>query len=498
MKEKSVAKNYIYNLIYQILSVLITLITTPYLARTLGAEQTGVYGYTFSYVTFFVLLGTLGVTIYGQREIAYVHNEERKRSIVFWEIKIVHFISMLFSLIIYGAIFCIKGEYVVYFRIFLLEIIAYSFDITWFLQGLEEFKKIVLRNTIVRLISLFSIFLFIREPNDLWKYLIIFSVTDVLGYMTLWAYLPKYLVKVKFSELNISKRFVPMIVLFLPQIAVQIYTVLDKSMIGIILRDMKEVGYYEQAQRILKTALTAITSMGTVILSRMSIHVAKNEKDKVNEYLLKTLEFVFFLGIPMTFGICAISNNLIPWFLGEGYEPVAQILIIMSPIIIAIGLTNIIGAQYLVSLKRQKEYTISLIAGCITNIFLNLFLIYNFKACGAAIASVIAELVVLGIQYYYIKKDVKIYGILKNVIKYLISGILMLTTIEILSNYFGVTGILGTLIEIVIGIITYIGILLICKDNYIYDNLMEIKNKIKSKKITLKKGKKSSKLKDEI
>ncbi len=477
MKGKSVTLNYIYNLFYQILAMVIILITTPYVSRVLGVHNIGTYGYTFSYVTFFVLLGTLGVTIYGQREIAYVYNDKKKRSIAFWEIKILHFISMAISLVLYFLIFCIKGSYVVYFRILLFEIIAYSLDITWFLQGLEEFKKTVFRNTIVRILGLILIFLLVRTENDLWKYIFIIVFVDILGFGTLWAYLPKYIEKIKLSELNLKKRLIPMVTLFLPQIAVQVYTILDKSMIGLILKDMKEVGYYEQAQRILKTMLTVITSMGTVILSRMSIYVAKKEEKEVNKCLIKTIEFVFFVGIPMTFGICAISSKLIPWFLGKGYEPVSEVLVTMSPIILIIGLTNIIGAQYLVSMKRQKEYTISIVMGCITNIVLNSFLIYFFHAKGAAIASVVAEAVVLIIQYFYIKEIIKIKYLIKKIYKYILSGTVMFIVLTYVDKFVLIEkSLINTLIQIITGTIIYVIVLSLLKNNIVNNNLKKIYN----------------------
>ena len=171
MKKKSVAKNYIYNLSYQILAIIIPLITTPYLSRILGAENIGIYSYTLSITTYFILFGSLGVAMYGQREIAYVQKNIKKRSITFCEIFIMRLITLFISLLIFYFTFCLNGQYATYYKILMLEIIANAIDISWFFQGLEEFKKTVIRNMIVKVISVICIFVFVKTSNDLNKYL---------------------------------------------------------------------------------------------------------------------------------------------------------------------------------------------------------------------------------------------------------------------------------------------------------------------------------------
>ena len=108
--KKSIAKNYIYNLLYQMLTIVLPLITTPYLSRVLGAESIGIYGYTLSIVTYFVLFGSLGIAMYGQREIAYLQNDKEKCSKTFWEIVIIRFITLSIALIGFYLTFCTEGD----------------------------------------------------------------------------------------------------------------------------------------------------------------------------------------------------------------------------------------------------------------------------------------------------------------------------------------------------------------------------------------------------
>ena len=175
MENKSIRKNFVYNLIYQLLTIILPLITTPYVSRVLGAFNVGIYGYALSISAYFVLFGTLGTILYGQREIAYVQNDKEKYSKAFWEIFILRTITMLISLIVFLVIFVDRNnDYYTYYLILSLEIIGNLFNISWLFQGLESFKQIVVRNLFVKTISIICIFVFVNEPSDLWIYFLIY------------------------------------------------------------------------------------------------------------------------------------------------------------------------------------------------------------------------------------------------------------------------------------------------------------------------------------
>ena len=195
MEKKSITKNYIFNLVYQLLLIIMPIITTPYLSRVLGAENIGIYSYTLSITTYFILIGSLGVSLYGQREIAYLQDKAYERSKTFIEIFIMKLLALSVSLIIFYFTFCLNGDYSLYYKILILEIIANIIDISWFFQGLEEFKKTVSRNIIVKLISVLLIFILVKSSNDLSKYFAIYVLSTFLGNFSMWIYLPKYLQK---------------------------------------------------------------------------------------------------------------------------------------------------------------------------------------------------------------------------------------------------------------------------------------------------------------
>ena len=474
--KNSVKKNYIYNLIYQILVIILPLITAPYISRVLGAENIGIYSYTTSISAYFILFGSLGISLYAQREIAYHQDNKKKNSKTFLEIIILRAITMLISITIFCVTFATNGEYSFFYKILIIGLIAQWIDPSWFFSGLEEFKKTVLRNLIVKCISVVAIFLLVKTPEDLDLYFGIYVLSAFIGNISLWFYLPKYLVKVKIRELNITKHLKPTLALFIPEIAIQVYTILDKTMIGAIWEDKSEVGFYQQSERIIKLLLTIITSLGTVLLPRVASCFANNKKEEVFEYIKKSFNYVYFLAFPMMFGIIAIADEFVPLFFGPGYDRVVILMSIISPIILFIGMSNVIGKQYLLPTRRQKQYTISVVIGAIVNFIMNSCLIWKYGALGASIGTVIAEFSVTLTQIIFVRKEFNIKETLKLSLNYLISSVIMFIICKVV-GLIPVGNLLSIILQVGAGVIVYILILLVLKDKFTYDMIKQIKDK---------------------
>lgn len=477
-KKKSVKINYFYNLIYNLLTLLLPLLTTPYLSRVLGVENIGIYGFTNSIVTYFVLFGCLGTTLYGQREIAYVQDDKEKQSKVFYEIFFVKLISMFISILLYGFSFCLDGTLSLYYQILLIYLVANVFDISWYLQGIEEFDKTVIRNLIVKVLSIILIFVLVKKPDDLWIYFTIFAGSELLGNITMWIYVPKYLNKPNFKKLNLKKHLKPILMLFIPQIAIKVYTVLDKTMIGVISGNMNDVGFYEQGQNIVRALIVIITAYGTVMASRIAYTYKNSDKKETIKYLKSSFRFSWLLGIPLMLGTIAVADKLVPWFFGDGYDPVSNIIKFTSPLIIAIGLNNVLGMQYLVPIGRQKDFTTAVVIGALSNFVLNNILIRLFGTIGAVIASVLAETIILIYELYVTRKEFNWLMIFNGIFKYLIAGIIMFIVIYNIELHLGVS-LLNTFIVFIIGVITYFIMLLLLRDSYILDNLNILLKKVK-------------------
>ena len=475
--KKSLTKNYIYNLIYQILILIVPFITIPYISRVLGAENIGIYSYTISISAYFILFGSLGIALYGQREIAFFQKDKKKYSVVFWEVLILRIITMMISLVLFYIFFVRGKQYQVYYRILIIEIIGNCVDTSWFFQGLEEFKKIVLRNTIIKIISVISIFVFVKTKDDLIIYFIIYVLSVLIGNISLWLYIPKYIKKVKFKEMKIFRHLKPTISLFIPQIAIQVYTLLDRTMVGAIIENKSEVGFYDQSQRIIKVILVIITSMGTVMMPRVANKFANGEKEKIQEYMKKSFNMVFFIAFPFIFGVLTVSKLFVPIFFGPGYDRVSELMCVISPILLLIGLSNVTGMQYLLPTKRQKEFTISVIGGAVINFSLNMLLIKRLGALGASIGTVIAETTVTGIQLYCVRKEFNIGRILALSKNYIVSGIIMYIICFVIQSRIS-NNLVSIITQVCIGGTVYFLCLIAFKDKFLFEIFQRIKSKL--------------------
>lgn len=477
MLQKSIKKNYIYNVAYQILTVIIPLITAPYLSRVLGADGVGTVSFAESIVSYFILFAALGITSYGQREISYVQDNVQKRSLVFWNTKILEFCTSGMMLLIYYVFSIMQEENSTIYLILSLNIIAVFFDITWFFQGIEEFGKIALRNTVIKIVNVAFIFIFVKDKTDLLIYIIGIGTFTVLGNLSLWTYLPRYIERVPFNELRPFKDIKVVLSLFFPTIAVQIYTVLDKTMIGIITENSFENGYYEQAVKISRMLLSIVTALGPVVIPRIGYFYENKAFSEIERIIYRSYRFAWFLGLPMCLGAMITAGNFVPWFFGEGYEKVIPLLRILSLIIIVIGINNVISVQYLVPTKRQNVLTMTLVIGAMTNFCLNIVLIKYFQSVGAAIASVIAETVIAIVQLILMRKEISTVKVLKEGVHYYIAGAVMAVLLIPLSNVL-MPSPAHTVVLVLFGAAVYFLALIIEKDEFVLSNLKFIINKM--------------------
>lgn len=480
MVQKNLKKNYIYNVTYQILNVIIPLIIAPYLSRTLGPNGVGTVSFVESIVSYFTLFATLGITSFGQREISYVQDDIRKRSLVFWNTKILGFCTSGIVLLIYFVFSIMQGENSTIYLILSLNIIAVFFDITWFFQGIEEFGKIVLRNTIIKILQVVFIFIFVKNKEDILIYIIGISSFTVLGNISLWSYLSKYICRINISELKPFKNIKVVLSLFLPTIAIQIYTVLDKTMIGIITGSSFENGYYEQAVKISRILLSIVTALGPVVVPQIGYLYERKEFSEIQKILYRSYRFSWFLGIPICLGIMVSASNFVPWFFGPGYEKVISLLQILALIVVAIGINSVISSQYLVPTKRQNLLTATLMIGAATNFCLNIILIKYLQSIGAAIASVMAESVIAIVQLILMRKEISPLRVLKEGVHYYIAGTVMAVLLIPISKILS-PSLINTMILVITGATIYFVTLLIEKDKFMLNNMKSIMMKIKEK-----------------
>lgn len=479
-----IVKNYLYNLMYQLLTIILPIVTIPYISRVLGAEGLGKYSLTNAYAQYFVLFGMVGLATYCSREVAYVRNDKVKLSKIFWELNFLRFITMGISIIMY-TLFClyiIKSENKMISIIQGLILLSSLFDISWLFIGIEDFKKVSIRNTIVKLLGVCLIFMFVKNKSQVWLYTLILGGTQLLGQIIMWLDIPKEINFFMPKKDEIKKHLLFSLKLFIPQLAINVYCMLDKIMLGTLVNEV-EVGMYDNAQKIIRIVLTIATSLATVMTPNMINLYVNGEMNKFSKKIYQSFSFVSFLTFPMVFGLIGICKNFIPWFYGPGFAGIENIFYLGSWIMIAVGWASVIGVQVLISIKRENQYTIAVTISAVINFILNLVLIKKLDGIGATISTVVAEFTGISIILYFARDIVNIKKLFINVPKYLISSVVMFLIIFNLGKLVNPT-IIGTIIQVIVGIVSYISIMIIIKDENLFYIINFIKNKMKSKKVS--------------
>ena len=479
MKTTSIKKNFMLSMTYQILILIIPFITAPYISRVLGASGVGIYSYTNSIQMYFSLFAVLGTISYGTREISRNRDDKYVRTKLFWEIELLTIITTMICFVFWLFLILFSKEYKIYYMILSLNLIAVIFDISWFFTGLEELKYIISKNTFFKIFGVILVFLFVKTENDTYIYLFIMGITTLLSNMSMWIQLRKFLTKIDFKELKIKKHFKETLVYFVPTIATSIYTILDKTLIGFITKDNNENGYYEQATKIINIAKTlTFTSLNTILGSRISYLFAENRIEEIKKKLDISMNYMFFIGIGMIFGIWSVSSEFVPFYFGAGYAKAVDLINILAPLIVIIGISNCLGAQYYNPAGLRSQSSVFIIIGASFNLFLNILLIPKFWSIGAAISTIIAEIV---ITFLYLKNCNNFFEFKKIFIfsyKKVVAAIIMFVFITIEKQLVSLNIIMVMGINIITGLLVYIGVLIALKDSFV----IEVLNKLIKRK----------------
>ncbi len=479
VQKQSVKKNYIYNLAYQMLAVIIPLMIQPYIARVLGAGEVGAFSYTTAITGYFALVGNLGIATYGQLRVAAFRNDKKKVSAIFWELALLRLLMMALSAAVFVLfiIFLARPENKRLYSVLIIQIMASAIDIAWLLQGFEEFKKIVLRNTLIKIVSVVLIFAFVKKQSDILIYALIMNGSTLLGNASIWYFTPSFVDRVPLRQLNLRRHLRSCIIYFIPTIATTFYLSLDKQMIKWFTDTSVENGYYEFAQRIEQMAVTVVTSLSIVTMPRMANLYNLNAIDRMRNRLEQTIRFILLIAIPMCLGMMSVTDYLVPLYLGAGFERSATLLKIFSLLIIVVGLNNAVGKQVLMPVGRQTNYNMSVILGAIVNFTLNLLLIPRLFSVGAVIASVAAETSILLAFIFFSRDYIRLSWILKASVRYLIAGAAMAGAIALSRRWLNMSW-KNLAIQVAGGGIIYAVTILLLRDAFALEMLAIIRRNL--------------------
>jgi O-antigen/teichoic acid export membrane protein len=234
-------------------------------------------------------------------------------------------------------------------------------------------------------------------------------------------------------------------------------------MLRVLASNIDEVSYYDYGEKIVTIPLTFITVLSTVMMPRIANEFKKENMSVVNNLLSRAAGFSLMLAFPMMFGMMICAPKLIPWYLGESYNSTIGVIICISPMIVTNALASISGNQYFVATNQTNIILKAYVSAAVVNIVSNLLLIPRLNCLGAGIATVISATVSVIIQYYYMNKQI---GIMK-VIQYGVRYLFLVLPMAIVIFFIGINRnaiISTTVIQVIIGVISYLGTLLIVKD----------------------------------
>ena len=455
-----VLKNYAYNLSYQLLVIILPIITTPYVTRIFSSDDLGTYGYFSSIVTYFILLATLGVANYGTKVISG-HRKDIDKN--FWGIYSLQLGATILSIVLYCMLYIfLQFMHNPVALILGLSLLSKGLDISWLFQGLEDFRKITVRNITVKLVGVIAIFLFIKSANDLHLYVFLLTIFELLGQLSMWLPAREFIGKPHFDWEYAKQHLRPIILLFLPQIAISLYVTLDRTMLG-ALASTKDVGIYDQALKLVNILLTLVTSLGSVMLPRVSNLLSLGDHKAINK--MHEMSFLIYnlVIFPIMAGMLIVNDDFVNFFLGQDFQEARYAIAIMIFRMFFIGWTNIMGIQILIPHNKNKEFMLSTTIPAIVSVGLNLLLLPKLGYIGAAIVSVLTEVLVWLIQLFYTRSYLREVPILGSLIKIIISSGVMYGILLFIKQFLNVSPMINVGLYAILGAIIYASLILILK-----------------------------------
>lgn len=469
----SIKKNVALNTFYEILSIVLPFVTAPYVSRVIGARGVGIYSYTNSYQSFFAMLAALGTVSYGTREISRARNDPVLRTRLFWEIELMTVMTTSVCIAAWIIFTCFTGEDRIYYMVLTAGLLNSAFDIHWFFSGLEQFQYQVTLNTVFRLSGAVLLFVLIHDQSDLLLYMILMTAVNVLSSLSMWIYLPRFLVRIDRRDLRIKRHFRQTMIYFIPNAATSIYTVLDKSLLQMITRDALQNGYYEQAGKIVNMvkALT-FSSLNVVLGSRLSYLFKEKRYDEIRERIGDSIHYILFMGTGCCLGIIGIAGRFVPFFFGPGYEGTVLLLQMLSPVVIIIGISNCLGTHYYTPAGLRKQSALYIVTGAAVNLVMNLILIPHFRGAGAVAGTLIAESVITVLYLSHCGGYLTWRRLAASAWKKLLAGAVMLCFIWFINRRIG-SDIAAIGVSVAGGAAVYISLLAVMRDAVITDILLK-------------------------
>ena len=472
-EKRRLTANTIFYFIYQCILFVAPLVIMPYLTRVFSESTIGTYSFSYATAYYFVLLANLGISIYGQREIASHKDDKEVLAHKFWSIYYVHFVLSIVAIGTYIIFMFISKQVSIY--VFIIPyVVSALFDVTWFFYGLENFKLVTLINSLFTICKVALIFLFVKNDNCLWVYQLISFGVILLSQMTIFTIAIITIgkpVKPNFKESSIHLK--PIAYFAIAAIALTLYTYVDKTLMGLMINDSKKsVAFYECADKIIAVPRTLITVLGAVLYPKMCKLSSDNENKKIKKFTIFSIDWTCFLAIGSMVGLLALSVPFAIIYYGESYIVTGRYMMLMVPLIFIISLGSICRTQYILPLKKDKVFLIAICMNAIINLTLNIILIRYIGVYGVIIASIVSETIALAFQLFYCREFFPFKYLLKSILVHLISAGLMFGLMYLTNMLLPLNSWKELLVNILVGCFAYVGFVFLFSWIFKYKNVI--------------------------
>ena len=484
MKEKSIKKNIFYSFLRAFFRLIFPLITFPYASRILLPEGIGKVNFANSITTYFSLIALLGIEGYAIREAAKIKDDKEKLSKFTQEILCINLVSMAVAYILFFLSLIFIPKLASYRPLLLVcgtSILFSTLGVDWLFYAKEEFKYTTTSTIIFQIVGLVYLFLFVKTKDDCLNYAVFSIITTVGRNICNILYSRKFVSYKIQSKLEIKKHLKYIFTFFGMAVITSLYETLDTTVLGFLSTDI-EIGYYSAAIKINRIIVGLLAAIAAVLLPRLAYYKEKCEEKKFQTLCSESINFIILISIPIVFGLIALAHQMILLFCGENYNPAIISMKIISPMVFAMAISGILGGQILPAINKEKITLIACAVGAATNLTLNCLLIPNYGAKGAAIGSVIAEYLVMLMEFIYLRKMFINITFIINIIEATFASIIMYLIIYLLFIKIQSFSIIIQLVILIgIGMFVYLMILLVLQNKLLKKYLLEIKNKIQKK-----------------
>ncbi|MDM5340541.1 oligosaccharide flippase family protein [Fictibacillus enclensis] len=468
-----VIQNYLYNLGYQAITLILPFLIIPYLTRVLGPGNLGIEAYTMSIISIVTTFATAGTNLYAIRLVASLRDNifELKKAIY----------TLLFFRIIFGStvilaffIFTMNSQYKTFLLLQGIYLVSSTLlDCTWYFSGKERFKDLTVRNLVIKFVGFLLTIIFVKDASDLNIYIIINGITLLLPNLYFVFILVKEmgLPELKYFNINNFKTiFIEILPFFLIALTIQIYMNFDRLVIehyGLTY----ELGIYNQILKAITVFLAPITALGTILMPYISNLKMSKEKSNIEQTIFISTNAIFLIGIPMFFGLIIISEQFVHYYFGNEFSNYTNVFRMGCILILTGCINNIVINQVILPNLHEKIYIKGLVIATLIRFLVIQLLINKYGVVTAIIGYILGEVFLLSWCTMKVKKINNLVPMLFNLnnLKIIGAGFIMFLILSFLKS--------NMVIDILLGIIIYLTSLVILQENMMKKLFLILKKK---------------------